>query len=85
MQLLLDTHAFLWWVADHPNLSPPARQAIADPGNECFVSLASCWEIAIKSSLGKLQLGQPLDRFISEQLRVNQFQLLGAYDIAMLW
>ncbi len=77
MQLLLDTHAFLWWVADHPNLSSQARQAIADPGNECFVSLASCWEIAIKSSLGKLQLGRPLDRFIPEQLRLNQFQLLG--------
>lgn len=48
MQLLLDAHAFLWWVDDAKELSRRARLAIADPGNECLLSLASCWKMAIK-------------------------------------
>lgn len=71
MRLLLDTHAFLWWVQDAVDLSRKARRAIADPGNECLFSLASCWEIAIKLSLGKLKLAAPMERFIPEQLAAN--------------
>jgi len=73
MRLLLDTHAFLWWVADAPELSRKARTAIADSDNECLVSMASCWEMAIKTSLGKLTLGTSLDRFVPEQLAANGF------------
>jgi PIN domain nuclease of toxin-antitoxin system len=73
---LLDTHAFLWWVNDSPELTVTARLAIADGGNECFLSLASCWEMGIKSSLGKLLLAKPLERFIMEQLAANSFRLL---------
>lgn len=76
MRLLLDTHAFLWWVNNAPELSPKARAAITKADNECFLSLASCWEMAIKISLGKLSLSQPLDRFIPEQLLANGFQTL---------
>jgi PIN domain nuclease of toxin-antitoxin system len=76
MQLLLDTHTFLWWIDDAPALSKKARMVIGKAGNECFVSLASCWEMAIKCSLGKLSLTQPVDRFIPEQLAANGFQLL---------
>ncbi|MEW5770456.1 MAG: type II toxin-antitoxin system VapC family toxin [Pseudomonadota bacterium] len=76
MRLLLDTHVFLWWVVDAPELSAKARKAIADEGNACFLSLASCWEMAIKASLGKLRLAMPLDRFIPEQLAANGFSLL---------
>ncbi|EQD48281.1 PilT protein domain protein, partial [mine drainage metagenome] len=54
MKLLLDTHVFLWWVSDAPELSETARAAISDPANACCLSLASCWEMAIKSSVGKL-------------------------------
>jgi PIN domain nuclease of toxin-antitoxin system len=75
-RLLLDTDVFLWWVDDAPNLTVPARQAIADTGNECLVSIASCWEMAIKSSLGKLRLARPVERFVSEQLAANAFSLL---------
>lgn len=74
MRLLLDTHAFLWWVADSPKLSSAAREAIRDPKSECLVSLASCWEIAIKQSLGKLKLPVPLDHFIPAQMAANSFQ-----------
>ncbi len=54
MSLLLDTHAFLWWLDGDPQLSPLARSAIADPSTEVFVSAASAWEIATKARKGKL-------------------------------
>jgi PIN domain nuclease of toxin-antitoxin system len=71
MRLLLDTHAFLWWVRDAHQLS-----AIADPDNECLLSLVSCWEMAIKLSLGKLKLPGAIERFIPEQLTANGFRQL---------
>ena len=52
--VLLDTHAFLWWIADSERLSGPARSAIADESNDIVVSAASAWEIAIKFRIGKL-------------------------------
>lgn len=75
-RLLIDTHVFLWWVNDAPDLTATARLAISDADNECYLSIASCWEMAIKSSLGKLSLAKPLERFVSEQLRANNFTLL---------
>lgn len=66
-RLLLDTHALLWWLVDDPALSLPARDALADPGNEPLVSAASVWEIAIKRSLGKLTAPDDLPDRIAEQ------------------
>ena len=54
MNLLLDTHVFLWYLADSPKLSKSARSAIARAGS-VYVSVASLWEIAIKLSLGRLR------------------------------
>ena len=54
MRLLLDTHTLLWWLAGDQALSDAAREAIADPDNEVFVSTASAWEIATKYQLGRL-------------------------------
>jgi len=54
VRLLLDTHAFLWWLADDPKLPEAARIAIADPTHEVYVSAASAWEITTKFRLGKL-------------------------------
>ena len=54
MRVLLDTHAFLWWVADSTKLSASAHRAIGDEDNDVFVSAASAWEIATKHRLGKL-------------------------------
>ena len=56
MNLLLDTHALLWWLDDNPTLSAEARDAIADGRNLVFVSAVAIWEIRIKQALGKLQL-----------------------------
>jgi len=75
-RLLLDTHTFLWWIDDAPELSETARQAISNADNECFISVASCWEMAIKSSLGKLSLSKPVDRFVLEQITENGFLML---------
>ena len=74
--LLLDTHAFLWWVEDAPRLSMKAREQIADASRPCFVSVASCWEMAIKSSLGKLRLALPVGDYVSHHVAENSFRLL---------
>jgi PIN domain nuclease of toxin-antitoxin system len=54
MRLLLDTHAFLWWLDGDASLSLIARETIADEANEIFLSAASAWEITTKHRLGKL-------------------------------
>lgn len=77
MRLLLDTHAFLWWVEGAPALGRRAHAAIANANNDVFLSIATCWELAIKLSLGKLRLAQSVERFIPEQLARNGFTLLG--------
>ena len=54
VQLLLDTHAFLWWLAGSERLSEAAKSAVADGANGVFVSAASAWEISTKHRLGQL-------------------------------
>ena len=76
MNLLLDTHAFLWFIANDPRLSSQAQSLIQDTGNRRLLSMASLWEIAIKVSLGKLTLTQPFDLFIPRQLKLNQIEVL---------
>jgi len=61
VNLLLDTHALLWWLEDHVTLRDEARVAIADGGNVVFVSSATAWEIAVKKSLGKLEAPDDLE------------------------
>jgi len=56
MNLLLDTHVLLWWLDDHPDLSPRAKSVIADGKNLFFVSAAVIWEIRIRHALGKLEI-----------------------------
>lgn len=57
MKLLLDSHAFLWWLADDPALSERARAAMADPAHAVLVSAATIWELEIKRHLGRLDVG----------------------------
>lgn len=76
MRLLLDTHTILWWVGDAPALSRRARAAVADPGNECLFSLASLWEMAIKVSLGKLELPSAIEAFVVRHLIDGGFRAL---------
>lgn len=74
MNLLLDTHAFLWFVWGHKNLSGTAQALIADPINQVFFSAASHWEIAIKTSTGKLVLKAPFKDFIEQSMVKNNFK-----------
>jgi PIN domain nuclease of toxin-antitoxin system len=72
LPVLLDTHAFLWWCEDSPELSTKARDAMSV--QDCFVSFASFWEIAIKVSLGKLRLPGVIDRYLATQMSLNGFE-----------
>jgi PIN domain nuclease of toxin-antitoxin system len=67
MNVLLDTHALLWFVAGDIRLSPIARQTIEADETVNYVSMASWWEIAVKCSLGKLTLDDPLDLFMKQR------------------
>lgn len=67
MKLLLDTHAFLWWRADAPELGPAARKAIGDASNEVLISAVVAWEIVIKRSLGKLVFEGGVAEAIAEE------------------
>lgn len=62
MNLLLDTHVFLWFVNDHPKLSNHLKDLIEDDDNVSYLSMASLWEMSIKFNLGKLTL-EPDYRF----------------------
>lgn len=77
MKLLLDTHAFLWFVAGDAMFSSRGRSLIEDETKEKLVSIVSLWEIAIKTSIGKLSLAKPFAEFIPEQLQRNGFEILG--------
>lgn len=76
MNLLLDTHTTLWFFWDDPQLSPDAKRLIEDPANRKLVSIASCWEIAIKAGTGKLQLGEPSVSFLNREITRNNFEIL---------
>lgn len=73
MRLLLDTHAFLWWIFDDPKLPPSARARITDPTAEVYFSAVCGWEIAIKAGTGRLDLPTDVAGFVIEQVRANDF------------
>ena len=77
MKLLLDTHAFLWFISGDDALSGKARSLIEDEANDKLVSIGSLWEIAIKNSIGKLPLAKPFGQLIPEQLQRGGFAVLG--------
>jgi len=74
--LLLDSHAMLWFFWDDVRLSATAKSLIEDDENRKLVSIASCWEIAIKVGLGKLDLGEPCRSFLPREISRNNFELL---------
>ena len=56
MKYLIDTHIFIWFIQNSPNLKPQLRNLIEDVNSEIIISIASLWEISIKNSIGKLHL-----------------------------
>jgi len=87
----LDTHAFLWWLTDDPQLSPVARKVIADESKVILVSAASAWEIATKYRLGKLPMAEGAIARFNELVEADGFEHLpvtylhalkaGTYDV----
>ena len=76
MQVLLDTHALLWWLIDNPALSKRARIVIGNTANTVLVSAASAWEIATKVRLGKLPTAADLTADFAGHLEREGFQIL---------
>jgi PIN domain nuclease of toxin-antitoxin system len=73
MKVLLDTHVFIWWVIDDPQLSDTARAVISDPANTIYLSVVSAWEIIIKERTGKLSLPEPAQTYVPSRLNSNGF------------
>lgn len=76
MNLLLDTHVFLWLALSPKQVSQTARAACADPDNTLHLSMASLWEARIKADLGRLELEAPLTDMLQAQQDTNALQVL---------
>ena len=75
MDLLLDTHAFLWFITGDKQLPQKVVEKISDDINRCFISIASIWEIVIKLSLDKLEIKGGFET-IENFLENNDFEIL---------
>ena len=75
MQLLIDTHILIWFLEGNKLLSKSRRQIVADSQNNVFISIASLWEMAIKTSIGKLTLAKPLADVI-KQIAAEDIEIL---------
>jgi PIN domain nuclease of toxin-antitoxin system len=75
MNLILDTHTFIWFLEDDENLSTNAAKIIQNPTNQSFVSMASLWEMAIKIHLKKLNMTTNFDKIL-DLLDKNGIELL---------
>ncbi len=84
MQLLLDTHSFIWWSINSEKLSVTGQDLLFDRNNRLFLSVASVWEMQIKLQLGKLQLNPSLQELINNQITINNLEIL-SIDLAHIW
>jgi len=76
VNLLLDTHTFLWFIAGDSRLDSHARKLIEDLGNDRYLSVASVWEMTIKSSLRRLSVPTPISGLIRDHVWANAIALL---------
>jgi PIN domain nuclease of toxin-antitoxin system len=76
LRVLLDSHTLLWWILDHPDLTPAAREAISGTDNSVLVSAASAWELAIKFRAGRLPEAGDLVSNFPIEIEQEGFQLL---------
>jgi PIN domain nuclease of toxin-antitoxin system len=75
LKLLLDTPVVLWSATDPGRLSNEARAALEDGANDVLVSVVSAWEVAIKQSLGKLDLPSPAEQWLPSVLARSGFEV----------
>lgn len=76
MDLLLDTHAFIWSYEEPERLSEVVLAKLSDPANSLFLSVASVWEMQIKIQREKLKFDDPLSTVIAEQQDVNRIRIM---------
>ena len=76
MRILLDTHIFLWAITSDSRLSPAQRDLFLDHASDLFLSVASVWEILIKTGLGRLPMPTPSTDYIVRQMEKNRIALL---------
>jgi PIN domain nuclease of toxin-antitoxin system len=76
MNLLLDTHTFLWFVNDDPRLSDRFKDLIENENNVSYLSIASLWEMSIKYNLGKLTLAPSYEEFVEKEIITSRINLL---------
>ncbi|UCE20004.1 MAG: type II toxin-antitoxin system VapC family toxin [Gemmatimonadota bacterium] len=76
MKYLIDTHTLLWILTDDSRLSKKAKRYYLDPQNEILFSMAGIWELAIKSSLGRLSLEKSLEEFVMKHIKGNDIGIL---------
>ena len=76
MKVLLDTCALIWFLRDDSELSEKAAELVENPNTDAFVSVVSIWEIAIKASIGKLQIPIGLHDSLEDKLMASGFNLL---------
>jgi len=83
MRLLVDTHVFLWYISADPELPVAFRDAISDPANEVYLSVASVWEAVIKYALGKLPLPEPPAEYLPRQRQAHRIATLPVEEAAL--
>jgi len=83
MRLLLDTHVFLWYISADPQLPVAFRDAIRDPANEVYLSVASVWEAVIKYALGKLPLPEAPAEYLPRQREAHRIATLPVEEAAL--
>ena len=76
MNLLLDTHIFIWVASKPDNVTEQVQRVVQDPGNRLFLSVASVWEMQIKVQLGRLTLPLPIKELVAVQQALNDIQIL---------
>lgn len=84
MNILMDTHTFIWSSISPQKLSTTAKKLIIDQNHNLFLSFASIWEMQIKIQLGKLRFDVPLSELLTIQQQVNRIQLL-SIDLKHIW
>jgi PIN domain nuclease of toxin-antitoxin system len=75
MEILLDTHILLWHLIDHSRLSEEKSQIIENPRHQKFFSMASLWEIAIKTSIGKFQVQQSIETIVPREVIILDLKI----------
>ena len=76
MNLLFDSHGFVWWREEPHKLSKTAFTEISNPANKLFLSAASVWELQIKIKIGKFSFSDTLENVIADEITINRLQIL---------